>query len=289
MDMAQHTHKRQRFSIYTVKGWQLAVCCIAFTVVVLALMLHLYTRIAGDVPSAGEMAPDDMPARLAIVIDDFGRQRKGVKEMLELDCKLTAAIIPFLEYSADDAQYAVEHGKEVILHLPMQATNHDKPDHLGNRYITLSQQPEAIKSLLSDAKAELPQAKGANIHMGTMSSASRKVMEPVMEFMKENNMFFLDSMTSSKSVCKEVAAEKGIAFWENDNFLEHEAKNTAYVKKQLQKGMDIAKKNGKAVVIGHVGYEGGTVTVNAIRDMLPEFAEQRVDLVWLSEIVECAG
>ncbi|MBE7036420.1 MAG: hypothetical protein E7403_03905, partial [Ruminococcaceae bacterium] len=54
--------------------------------------------------TAGNKVSGNAGGRLAIVIDDFGQQRKGVSEMLHLDCKLTAAVIPFLEYTEDDVE-----------------------------------------------------------------------------------------------------------------------------------------------------------------------------------------
>lgn len=271
---------KARVNIYTVKGWQLGLCCVIFTILVLVMMARVYGKAAHR--TSGEIA--EGPARMAIIIDDFGRQRKGVKEMLDLDVKLTAAIIPFLEHSQEDAEYAAAHGKEVILHLPMQATTHDTPSHIGTRTIKVGQSPEEITALLADAKQEMPQAVGANVHMGTLASSTMSVMDPIMQFMKDNNMFFVDSMTSRKSVCKEAAEKYGVAFLKNDKFLEHEEKSKAYVKKQLRKGMEIAQKHGTCIVIGHVGYEGGMITVNGIQEMKEELAQNNVELVYVSEL-----
>lgn len=222
--------------------------------------------------------------KLAIVIDDFGLQRKGVSEMLSLDCKLTAAIMPFLEYSEEDAEEALEHGKEVIIHIPMQATTHDIPSHLGPRPIHVGDSEETLKKWIEDAIVCLPEAVGANIHMGTLSSTKESVIRPVMEELKKREMFFLDSKTSSKSVCRKMAEETGIVFYENDVFLEHESKSKGYVKKRLRKAMKIAKESGSCIAIGHVGYEGGVVTAEAISELLSEFAASGVDLVFLSEL-----
>ncbi len=271
--------KPKKIRFFTLERWHLGLICVCFTVLSVFLMTQAYGR---AVSTEGEAL---QPGRIAIVIDDFGRQRKGVKEMLELDVKLTAAVIPFLEYSAEDATYAAEHGKEVILHLPMQATTHDIPSHIGTRTIKVGQSAEEIRALLSDAKAELPQAVGANIHMGTLACSKREVMEPIMAFMKENQMFFLDSMTSRKSVCKEVAGEVGVDFLQNRVFLEHEEKSKAYVKKELEKAIKIAQKTGSCIVIGHVGYEGGMITVNGIREMQDAFQKNNIELVYVSELV----
>ncbi len=222
--------------------------------------------------------------RLAIVIDDFGLQRKGVQEMLALDCKLTVAIMPFLEYTEDDAEDALENGKEIILHIPMQATTHDVPSHLGPRPITTRLSGEEIHQWIEDALKDVPEAVGANIHMGTLSSTKESVMMPVLEGLKAHNLFFLDSKTSSKSVCQAVALAVDIPFYENDVFLEHEKKTKSYIKSRLEKAVKIAQKEGSCIAIGHVGYEGGKVTAEAIRELLPELEKQNVELVFLSEL-----
>ncbi len=224
------------------------------------------------------------PSKLAIIIDDFGMQRKGVKEMLTLDCKLTAAIMPFLEYSEEDAILAAENGKEVILHLPMQATTHDNWNHVGPRPFKVGQSEEEICQLLGEMLEDIPQAVGANIHMGTISSTKNEMMLPILNCLKERGMYFVDSKTSAKSVCADVARQTGIHFYENQVFLEHEQKSKAYVKKRLTKAMKIAIDKGSCIAIGHVGAEGGMITVQAIREMKNVFAENNVELVWVSEL-----
>jgi len=222
--------------------------------------------------------------KLAIVIDDFGLQREGVAQMLGLECKLTVAIMPFLEHTEDDAEDALENGKEVIIHVPMQASYHDPSGYLGPRPIRVTDTEETIKKWVDDAVLELPEAKGANIHMGTLCSSKEYIMQPLLEALNGYNHYFVDSKTSGKSVCREVAGEIGISFYENHVFLEHEQKNKQYVKKCLTKAMEIAQKRGQCIAIGHVGHEGGRITVQAIHEMLPAFHENNIELVFVSEL-----
>ena len=48
--------------------------------------------------------------------------------------------------------------------------------------------------------------------------------------------------------------------------------------------MKIAIDKGECIAIGHVGAEGGMITVQAIKEMQQEFAENNVELVWVSEL-----
>lgn len=250
----------------------------------LLLIVGVFLLSFGVGLTAGNRVNSPVQGRLAIVIDDFGQQRKGVSEMLHLDCKLTAAIIPFLEYTEDDVEDALENGKEVIIHIPMQATTHDNPRHLGPRPITTRLSREEIIRWMEDALLEMPEAVGANIHMGTLSSTKEQIIRPIFEVLEKKNMYFLDSKTSSKSVCRQVAQTSTVDFYENSVFLEHEQKTKGYVKKRLKKAMDIALSEGECIAIGHVGNEGGMITVEAIRELLPEFKEKNVTLVFLSEL-----
>ncbi|MBE7040900.1 MAG: divergent polysaccharide deacetylase family protein [Ruminococcaceae bacterium] len=268
---------KTRILFITVRGVYLAIF---FSLVVCGACVGMWLSL-----SAGMEADTGSGGRLAIVIDDFGLQRKGVSEMLALDCKLTAAVMPFLAYSEADAEAAVENGKEVIIHIPMQATTHDIPSHLGPRPVTIRDSESDIKKWVSDAAENLPEAVGANIHMGTLSSSKEYVMRPLMEALHAKGMIFLDSKTSSKSVCRAVAGQTGIRFAENDVFLEHESKSKGYIKKRLRKAMKIAQEKGACIAIGHVGCEGGKVTAEAIAELLPEFSENGVQLVFLSELI----
>ncbi len=268
--------KKRKILFYSIRMSQLTVFGTILLAAALAVVLLMFS--AGRAVSGGD------GGRLAIVIDDFGLQRKGVSEMLSLDCKLTVAIMPFLEHTEDDAEDALENGKEVIIHIPMQATSHDKASHLGPRPIRISNSAAEITAWMEEAVEELPEAVGANIHMGTVSSTREEVMRPVFESLREKQLYFLDSKTSSKSICRRVAQEVDITFYENEVFLEHERKSKDYVKKRLRKAMKIAQESGECIAIGHVGYEGGLITVNAIREMLPVFRENGVELVFVSEL-----
>ena len=111
-------------------------------------------------------------------------------------------------------------------------------------------------------------------------------MMAVMEVVKNNNLYFLDSRTSDKSICNEVAKELKVDYQYRDVFLE-KAKHAEYnhIVSQIQKAIDIAKSNGKAVIIGHVGPEGGEVTAKAIKDSIPSIKNANVEIVPLSQIV----
>ena len=222
--------------------------------------------------------------RLAIIIDDFGQARSGVKEMMKINRPLTFAIMPFLAFSEQDATQAHKSGHEVIVHLPMQSTNADKSSWLGPRPIKVFAPEDEIRTIVQDSFDSIPYAVGANIHMGSKASENERVVSCVMELVKEKGLYFVDSRTSKKSVCKQVADDLGIKFTSRNVFLEHTSKAKDEIEKQLTLAGDMAIKNGYAVVIGHVGSEGGKVTAEAIRDMIPVLEQRGIKFVFVSDL-----
>lgn len=223
--------------------------------------------------------------QLAIIIDDFGQNQNGVKEMMEIDRHLTFAVMPFLEFSEQDAVEAHNRGFEVIVHLPMQSHVASKEKWLGPRPVHLDSSDEEIRNIVLDSINSIPYAVGVNIHMGCLASENERIMTSVMSTVKEKNLYFVDSRTSSKTVCREVAQKVGVQFAERNVFLEHSSKAKDYIKKQLSIAGDVAIKKGYAVAIGHVGAVGGNVTAEAIKEMIPELEEKGIEFIFVSELI----
>ncbi len=264
----------------------LALCILAFILLIGSQLLQYVRTLAyvskGD---ADMLAPVPAP-KLAIVIDDFGLARAGIEELFDLDAPITCAIMPRLQHSQADAVAAVEHNKEVIIHIPLQAQRVDNPNWVGPHVVKVDYGDDQIADLIESFVVDLPQAIGANIHMGTLGSTDTRVMTRIMDTLQSHDLYFMDSRTSGKSVCKTVAADVGIPFASNDIFLEQGGKSYDIIVKQLRKAAELAKKCGSAIAIGHVGAQGGSATVQGIRDMLPEFKEMGVELVFLSKLVK---
>ncbi|CAK7055131.1 divergent polysaccharide deacetylase family protein [Tissierella sp.] len=103
---------------------------------------------------------------VAIVIDDLGNNGEGMDELIKLDIPITAAVMPFLEYSEIDAKKAHDAGIEIILHLPMEPEKGD-PKWLGPRAIRSSFCNDEVKEIVQDALEQIQWAKGINNHMGS--------------------------------------------------------------------------------------------------------------------------
>jgi hypothetical protein len=222
------------------------------------------------------------PAKLAIIIDDIGSTDSGLDKMLAIKEHLTFAVMPFLENTERDAVNAYENGMEVIVHLPMEA-NGGKISWVGPKPIMSGMTSDEIKELTAEAISNVPHAVGANIHMGSRASSNKSVMSAVLGVLKEKNMFFVDSRTTRHPIGKEVADEQGVLCYDRDVFLDGKQPKSFVVRRLRQAG-DIALKKGFAVAIGHAGIEGGDVTAEAITEIIPEFEEKNIQLVFVSEL-----
>lgn len=225
---------------------------------------------------------DDRQGKLAIVIDDFGENRNGVKEMMSIKRRLTFAVMPFLTHSKDDSEEAYSKGFEVIVHMPMEPKIGNR-NWLGPKPILARMSKDEVEKLTQDAFDDILHAKGANNHMGSKATSSERVMAGLLEILKDKNMYFLDSLTTAKSKSIEIGHKLGVKVYLRDIFLDG-INYKEYMKKQLRKAAIISLKKGSAVAIGHVGEEGGRPMAEAIIEMLDEFDKHNVKLVYVSEL-----
>ncbi|SCY81425.1 divergent polysaccharide deacetylase family protein [Alkaliphilus peptidifermentans] len=226
----------------------------------------------------------EIKGRVVIIIDDFGNNGAGTKEMLQINRPLTCAVIPFLEYTKSDAREIVLHGHEVIIHMPMEP-HKGNPKWLGDKGITVDLDIDTIQNIIKDAIEDVPFAVGMNNHMGSKVTENRVIMETIIMMLKENNMYIVDSKTSENSIVKEVAIENNVPYLERLVFLDND-KSLLSIKKQLKLLGELAIKHETAVAIGHVGPEGGVVTAQAIKEMIPELEAMGIEIVPASMILK---
>lgn len=261
---------------------------------ILAICISIFaSRLSGadtkGVPSFMMEAADSCSntsydGRLSIIIDDFGQSRAGVKEMMSIEQHLTFAVMPFLDYSRSDAETAHKKGYEVIVHLPMEA-NYGKLSWVGPKPILTNLKKDEVQRIVIDSFESVPYAVGANIHMGSKASNEENIVSNILDVIKEKGLYFVDSRTAEHPIAKKISEPKGVLCFDRDIFLDGKKTKEA-IKKQLQKAEEIALKKGTAIAIGHVGPEGGIVTAEAISEMIPEFERRKVQLVFVSELVE---
>lgn len=222
------------------------------------------------------MAPPG--SRLAIVIDDAGNNLQELRPYLDFPAPLTFAVLPQLRHSASAAELIRSHGHEVILHLPMAAVSGLYP---GPGTISAELSDAEILHLLESNFASISGAAGTNNHMGSATTADARVMDAVMAYLADTGRFFVDSRTTSRSVAGAYATKYGVPFMARDVFLDHD-RSPAAIRSALHKGLDVARKQGYAVLIGHSSV---SEVAEALREVYPELKRQGYVVVPLSELI----
>jgi polysaccharide deacetylase 2 family uncharacterized protein YibQ len=213
-------------------------------------------------PDSGKSKPEENHKPAAIVIDDFGSNMQGTKEMFELPIVFTAAIIPFQPTTKRDAEWAHRTGNEVIVHLPMEAKGGGRR-WLGNNAITNDLSDEEVRKRVNEAIYNVPFAVGLNNHMGSKITGDERIMKIVLQVCRKRGLYFLDSKTNYFSVSKKIAGQVGVRFAENRIFLD-DVQSVSRITKQMRKIGVYLEGHDECVAIGHVGLRGGKKTAQVI-------------------------
>ena len=215
---------------------------------------------------------------LVFVIDDVGNSKEQLKKFLKIPYPVTFAIMPDRKYTRECAAMIKAAGKDYILHQPMEALGGSDP---GKSAIMKGMSDSEIKAVLRHNFEQLPDAKGMNNHMGSAATSDPMIMKSVMEYLSENNLFFLDSFTISTSVGAASADKHNVKYMKrNSMFLDNENDHEA-IQNAINEGKKTAGKSGHAVMIGHV-MTGELAEL--MLDLYPNFIEDGFSLKEISEL-----
>jgi polysaccharide deacetylase 2 family uncharacterized protein YibQ len=184
---------------------------------------------------------------LVYVIDDAGNNLYELEPFLRFPGALTIAVLPGLPHSARAARLVREAGKEVFLHQPMEAVGGADPGP-GAVYIGMSR--EDVRAVLEENVREIGPVAGINNHQGSLVTQDGEIMRVVLEFCRDNKLYFLDSRTSADTVAPKVARDVGVKIAERNIFLDNE-QDRSVMEGYLEQGLGIARGKKTAVMIGH--------------------------------------
>ena len=217
--------------------------------------------------------------QLALIIDDGGYNMENFKEMLGIGKPITYAILPFTPHAREAALLAYRDGSEVMLHLPMEPKNGEQYS-LEKNTVRTGMDSKRVRKILEDALKQVPHVRGINNHMGSKATEDPQVMEALMQVLKKEGLYFIDSNTSFQTLGPEMARKAGVASRRNDQFIDREKKIEA-IKNAIRLAMRKAKQEGRAVAIGHPH----PLTARAIKEMISEIEKEGIRLVFASEVV----
>ncbi|HEA3307745.1 divergent polysaccharide deacetylase family protein [Pasteurella multocida] len=187
------------------------------------------------------------PAKLAIVIDDIGYHQKEDAQIYALPKEISVAIIPSAPHARQRNEQAYQQGRDILIHMPMQPLSHQRIE-AGGLHVGMHQ--EDVQQRVQTAKAIVSHAIGMNNHMGSAATADAELMRKLMQELKVQDLFFLDSRTIGRSVAGKIAKEYGVQSLDRHIFLDDKDTYTD-VERQFQRAVHYAQKHGTAIAIGH--------------------------------------
>jgi polysaccharide deacetylase 2 family uncharacterized protein YibQ len=218
-------------------------------------------------------------ARVAIIIDDLGYRLDAGRRAIALPGPVAFAVLPGTPRAEALARWAHDQGKEVLLHLPLQANADDKYEEpIG---IDLDMSRERLAKTFAAALRSVPHVIGVNGHRGSLLTRHPGHMQWLMEEIRaRSDLFFVDSYTTAHSVALQMATEAGVSALRRDVFLDPDP-SPETVQRQFERMKVLARKRGFVVAIGHP-YE---TTLALLEQELPKLGEQGIELVSISELV----
>ncbi len=189
-------------------------------------------------------------AYIAIIIDDLGINWASGLKAIRLPGPVALSILPDQTFSTQLAQHAHGRRKDVILHLPMEPV--ERKDLLPTNGLRTDMSEDEIYRSVENGLASVPHAIAINNHMGSAFTSDKKAMSRLMAAVQELNpgLFFIDSLTTPRSVARRQAAARGIPSLARSVFLDNE-RSEAAIEKQFDELVSIARKYGGALAIGH--------------------------------------
>lgn len=224
--------------------------------------------------------PEGAP-RLAIVVDDLGRDRAAAEHLLALDVPITFSVLPSLPFSIETAAAAHQRGQQVMLHLPMAANGARGPAPEEPVELRSGATREEVTRVMDAMLETVPYAAGVNNHQGSRATQDRALMSAVMETLRARGLFFLDSRTSAASVAYDVAQDAGLQAAYRTEFLDDTVER-ASILRQLQLAERRAREQGWAIAIGHPH----AVTLDVLEEMLPHMHTRGILLVFVFQIAK---
>ena len=217
--------------------------------------------------------------RMAIVIDDLGDQwgPEFIQGYIDFPKPITLSIFPGHWASRKTAKATVKHGKEVMIHLPMEPLKGTIEKEKIK--ILVDMDKITIDSMLTMAIKSIPEAKGLNNHMGSKVTSDYEIMDRFFAVYKDKGMFFVDSKTTPKSYCSLMAEYYNVPFFESDFFLDN-SDDPEDIEEMFRKATNYIANGSDVLVIGHARLNTYKTLFRMVTEVYPE-----IDYVFASQLV----
>jgi len=220
-------------------------------------------------------------ARIGIIIDDLGWNKEIVKEIENINKPIAVSILPYAPYSKYVFQEIKKNSSiEMLLHLPLEPRPPAKSLDKGVLKTDMSNEEITLK-FYESLKDFYPGVKGINNHEGSLFTSDEEKMRVLLEAIQSKDLFFIDSMTARQSKGYILAREMGMKTAKRDVFLDNHS-DPQYIEGQVRELVETARKQGKAIGIGHARKN----TIAVLKNILPELEKEGVEVVPVSSLLE---
>lgn len=217
-------------------------------------------------------------ARVAIILDDGGYGGVHTETILGMSPKLTLAILPNTPFGTTTAERGLQLGFEIMLHMPMETGNGATT---FPRELQTDMDRATIHALTREAIAQIPGLIGVNNHTGSKFTANGEKMAAFLEVIRDEGLYFIDSVTRGDTVAWRVAHEMGIPTTRRDIFIDHDM-TEPMIRQRFEEMIAIAKARGSAIGIAHFR----PLTVTVLETLLPLLDDEDIELVHASELLQ---
>jgi len=210
--------------------------------------------------------------KLVIIIDDvsFKYQTDLIKS---IPLRITPSFFP-PSFRHPDTPRLAKSFSHYMIHMPMEAMRYKREEvntlHIKDSYLTILNRIQKVKKLF-------PNAKYLNNHTGSKFTSNQEAMKKLFRALKKENLNFVDSKTTPISQADYANSIYKIKLYSRDIFLDNKL-NPAYIRNQLQKAVNIAKRRGYAIAIGHP-HKVTLLTIKHSGDIL-----KNVKVVYIDEL-----
>ena len=184
-------------------------------------------------------------AKLVLIIDDVATFEHA-SMVKSIGLKITPSIFPATKTHPDTPNIARSF-EFYMIHLPMQAKHFDSPE-IGT--LTVNESFESMHEKIKKIRKDFPRAKYTNNHTGSRFTSDYDAMDKAYRALIEQGFIFVDSKTIAQTAVARAAKKYNQPYISRDIFLDDDPSASA-VRRELVAAVNLAKKRGYAIAIGH--------------------------------------
>ena len=214
---------------------------------------------------------DGTKPKLAIIMDDI-IEAGQIAKIKKLPIAVTPSIFP--PNAKNQNTPSLSNGfKSFSIHLPLEALNYT--DEL--KTIKTDATYEEIERSVAKLRNDFPNAKFINNHTGSKFTGDENAMNLLIRALYKYDFYFIDSRTIGKTAASKAVRKFNMRYAYRDIFLDN-IDSVTEVRIKLKEAVQVAKKKGYAIAIGHPKKATFQALANS-SDILGE-----VEVVYLDEI-----